>query len=186
MTGGNPETWLAARLAAGIPAETWKPVPGWFYEENGFPVPPVPHQASDQGKIRNPKGAPLADHPTGRPKGLPLEEQYRRTNICTGGVKKPILIHHLVLAAHAPERRDGRDTRHLGRGRACRAWNWWPEGLVYADSQSQNEMDKPAEVRIAASRAATAARWPHAAPPPERTLRSRLRTLIRRFRKSIR
>ena len=137
----NPEAWLAARLAAGKPAETWKPLPAWFYEENGFPVPPVPHTVSDQGQPRNPKGADLAVRPTGRPKGLPPEEQYRRTNISVGGVKKPILIHQLVLAAHDPERRNGRDSRHLGRGRACRAWNWWPEGLAYADDQSQNELD---------------------------------------------
>ena len=51
-----PETWLARRLAAGKPAETWVPVPGWYYEQIGLPVPAVPHQVSDQGRIRKPPG----------------------------------------------------------------------------------------------------------------------------------
>lgn len=156
-TATNPETWLAARLAAGRPAETWKPVPAWYYEQIGLPVPAVPHQVSDQGRIRNPKGQDLADRPTGRPKELPPDQQYRRTNLCAGGKKVPVLIHHVVLAAHCPEERDGRDTRHLGRGWACRAWNWWPEGLAYG-TQSENEMDKPPEVRSAAAAAAARAR----------------------------
>jgi hypothetical protein len=185
MTGGNPDSWLAARLAAGMPAETWKPVPGWYYEQNGLSVPAVPHQGSDQGRVRNAKGAVLADRPNGRPRELPAGEQYRLINLCTGGVKKTVPVHHVILAAHCPEDRDGRDTRHLGRGRACRAWNWYPEGVCYG-TQSENEMDKPAAVRIAASRAANAARAVHPAPPAKRSLLRRVLAIGRFFRRGVR
>jgi hypothetical protein len=184
MTGGNPETWLAARLAAGKPAETWKAVPAWYYEQNGLPVPAVPHRVSDQGRIRNAKGAVLADRPNGRPKELPAGEQYRLINLCTGGVKKTVPVHHVVLAGHCAQDRDGRDTRHLGRGRACRAWNWFPEGVCYG-TQSENEMDKPQAVRIAASRAANAARCPVAA-APKRSLLRRVLDISRIFRRGVR
>lgn len=184
MTGGNPETWLAARLAAGVPAESWAEVPGWYYLQNGLPVPVVPHQVSDQGRLRNPKGADLADRATGRPKELPPDQQYRRVNLSTGGKKVPVLIHHVVLAAWCPESRDGRDTRHLGRGRACRAWNWWPEGVTYG-TQSENEMDKPEAVRAAASRAANAARGVVVA-SPKRSLLRRVLAIGRFFRRGVR
>jgi len=166
MTGGNPETWLAARLAAGKPAETWADVPAWYYEQIGLPVPAMPHQASDQGKVRNAKGMDLADRPNNRPKELPPEEQYRMINLSGGGVKKSVLVSHVVLAAHCPEDRDGRQSRHLGRGRACRRWNWYPEGLAWG-TQSENEMDKPEEVRLAAAAKGAAARVAAGlAPPP--------------------
>ena len=152
----GPETWLAARLAAGKPAETWADVPSWYYEQIGLPVPAVPHQVSDQGRIRNAKGEILADRPNGRPKELPAEEQYRRSNLCAGGKKVPVLVHHVVLAGFHPEDRAGRDTRHLGRGRACRAWNWWPEGVTYG-TRPENMQDIPPEVRSAAARTARAA-----------------------------
>ena len=186
MTGGNPETWLAARLAAGIPAETWADVPAWYYELNGLPVPVAPHRVSDQGRICNAKGVVLADRPNGRPRELPPGEQYRLINLCTGGVKKTVPVHHVVLAGHCAEDRDGRDTRHLGRGRACRAWNWYPEGVAYG-TQSENEMDKPEAVRLAASRAANAARSPQAAPAtPKRSLLRRVLAIGRIFRRSVR
>jgi len=184
MTGGNPETWLAARLAAGKPPETWKPVPAWYYQENGLPVPPVPHQISDQGRMRNAKGADLADRPNGRPRELPPGEQYRLINLCAGGVKKTVHVAHVLLAAHCPEDRDGRQARHLGRGRACRRWNWYPEGVAWG-SQSENEMDKPEAVRIAASRAANAARGVVVAPPRPGLLR-RVLSIGRFFRRSVR
>lgn len=151
-----PETWLARRLAAGLPAESWKPVPGWYYESIGLPVLAVPHQVSDQGRIRNPAGHGLALRPTGRPKELPPGEQYRRTNLCAGGKKVPVLVHHVVLAGFHPEARGDREARHLGQGAANRAWNWYPEGVTYGTRQ-ENAFDKPAEVRSAAARTARAA-----------------------------
>ena len=151
-----PETWLARRLLEGRPAESWKPVPAWYYEHIGLPVPAVPHQVSDQGRIRNAGGPELARRPNGRPKELPPEEQYRRTNLCAGGRKVPVLVHHVVLAGFADEARAGRDTRHLGQGDANRAWNWYPEGVTWGD-RSENAFDKPPEVRSAAAAAARAA-----------------------------
>lgn len=182
---GNPEAWLAARLAAGKLAEAWKPVPAWYYEEIGLPVPAVPHQASDQGQYRNPKGEDLSTRPNGRPRELPPEEQYRLINLCTGGVKKTVHAAHVTLAAHCPEDRDGRDVRHLGRGRACRAWNWYPEGIAWG-TKSENELDKPEAVRIAASRAALAARGLQPALPPKRGLLRRVLAVVRIFRKGVR
>ena len=152
----GPETWLRDRLAAGKPAETWADVPDWYYQQIGLPVPARPHQASDQGRIRNAKENDLSDRPNGRPRELPPEEQYRLVNLCTGGKKVTVPVHHVVLAAHCPEDRDGRDTRHLGRGRECRAWNWYPEGVVWG-TKPENERDKAPEVRVAAARTARAA-----------------------------
>ena len=151
-----PETWLARRLAAGKPAETWKPVPGWYYEQVGLPVPAVPHQVSDQGKIRNPKSEPLSLRPNNRPVELPPEEQYRITNLCTGGKRKTVAVSHVVLAAFDPEPRAGRETRHLGQGDANRTWNFYPEGIAWGDKR-ENAFDKPPEVRSAAAVTARAA-----------------------------
>jgi hypothetical protein len=150
------EVWLARRLAAGLPAEVWKPVPAWYYESIGLPVPLVPHEVSDQGKIRNAAGHVLSQRPNNRPKELPPEEQYLRTNICTGGKKEPVLVHHVVLAAFHPEARGDREARHLGQGAANRTWNWYPEGVTYGTRQ-ENAFDKPPEVRSAAARAGRAA-----------------------------
>jgi hypothetical protein len=158
-TGGNPETWLAARLAAGKPAESWADVPAWYYRENNLPVPARPHQGSDQGRIRNPlnpKGEDLSQHPNGRPAYLPPDEQYRITKLCTGGKKKTVPAHHVILACFSPEDRDGRDTRHLGIGDANRAWNWFPEGVTYG-TPPENAMDKPPEARSSSARTARAA-----------------------------
>jgi hypothetical protein len=150
-----PQVWLARRLAAGRPAEVWVPVPGWYYEQLGLPVPASPHQVSDQGRIRNAKGAVLSDRPNGRPKELPPEEQYRRTNLCGGGKRAPVLIHHVVLAGFHPEARGDRVTRHLGRGDANRAWNWYPEGVTWGTPE-ENAQDISPEVRVASARTARA------------------------------
>ena len=167
----GPETWLAARLAAGKPAETWAGVPDWYYEQIGLPVPAAPHQVSDQGRIRNANGRDLSDRPNGRPRELPPEEHYRLINLSTGGKKVTVPVHHVVLAAHCPEDRDGRDTRHLGRGRECRAWNWYPEGVVWG-TKPENAADKAPEVRAAAARTARAAQTAAGtAKPPRPTFR---------------
>ena len=151
-----PDVWLARRLAAGKPAETWVPAPGWYYEQIGLPTPAKPHQVSDQGRIRNAKGDILADRPNGRPKELPPDEQYRIINLSAGGKKVTVAVSHVVFAGHCPEDRAGRETRHLGQGDANRAWNWFPEGITLGDAR-QNAFDKPPEVRSAAARTARAA-----------------------------
>ena len=152
----RPQVWLARRLAAGRPAETWVPVPGWYYEQIGLPVPAISHQVSDQGRIRNAAGHVLSQRPNGRPKELLPDEQYLRTNLCTGGKKAPVLVSLVVLAGFHPEARAGRETRHLGKGNANRQWNWFPEGVDYCDART-NAFDKPPEVRRAAAVTARAA-----------------------------
>ena len=154
--GGNPMTWLAARLAAGLPAETWEPVPAWYYTQVGLIPPAEPHWCSDQGRIRNAKLADLADRPNNRPKELPPEHQYRIVNLCTGGKKATVPVHHVVLACFCPEDRAGRETRHLGKGQGCRAWNFYPEGIAWGDARD-NAFDKAPEVRSAAAVKARAA-----------------------------
>ena len=189
MTGGNPETWLAARLTAGKPAESWAPVPGWYYEQIGLPVPAEPHHGSDQGRIRNAKLDDLKDRPNNRPRELPPEHQYRIINLCTGGKRVTVPVHHVILACFSPEDRDGRDTRHLGRGQACRAWNWWPEGVTYG-TRAENEADKDPEARLAAAAKANAvqaaARAARAPEPPRRSLLRRVLALGRIFRNGVR
>lgn len=152
----NPETWLAARLAAGKPAETWADVPDWYYRQIGLPVPARPHQVSDQGRLRNASGHVLAQRPNGRPVDAPPELQYRLANLCAGGKKVTVAVHAIVLAGHAPEDRDGRDTRHLSGNPTH---NWWPEGVTYG-TRPENERDKAPEVRVAAARTARAAQLP--------------------------
>jgi hypothetical protein len=166
----RPEVWLARRLAAGKPAESWVPVPGWYYEQVGLPVPVVPHQVSDQGRIRNAAGHVLSLRPNGRPKELPAEQQYRRTNLCTGGKKAPALVHHVVLAGLCPEDRAGRETRHLGQGDENRAWNWYPEGITWGDAR-ENAFDKAPEARVAAAVKARAAQTAAGMVSPRPTFR---------------
>src|SRR5271166_523169 len=171
--GGNPMTWLAARLAAGLPAETWKPVPAWYYTQVGLIPPAEPHWCSDQGRIRNANLDDLADRPNNRPKELPPEHQYRIVNLCTGGKKVTVPVHHVVLACFCPEDRAGRETRHLGKGQGCRAWNFYPEGIAYGDAR-ENVFDKPPEVRSAAAAAARAAQTAAGtAKPPRPTFECR-------------
>jgi hypothetical protein len=152
----RPQVWLARRLAAGRPAETWVPVPGWYYEQIGLPVPAISHQVSDQGRIRNAAGHVLSQRPNGRPKELPADEQYLRTNLCGGGKRAVVLVSLVVLAGFHPEARVGRETRHLGKGDANRQWNWFPEGVDYCDART-NAFDKAPEVRRAAAVTARAA-----------------------------
>jgi hypothetical protein len=163
-----PETWLAARRAAGKPDEAWADVPGWYYQQIGLPAPAKPHQVSDQGRIRNAGGHVLAQRPNGRPADAPPELQYRLANLCAGGKKVTVAVHAVVLAAFDPEDRDGRDTRHLTGNPAH---NWWPEGVTYG-TQPENEHDKAPEVRAAAARAARAAQdAAGTARPPRPTFR---------------
>ena len=152
----GPETWLRDRLARGEPAETWADVPDWYYQQIGLPVPARPHQGSDQGRVRNAGGHVLAQRPNGRPVDAPPELQYRLVNLCAGGKKVTVAVHAVILATHAPEDRDGRDTRHLSGNPTH---NWWPEGLAYG-TKPENERDKAPEVRVAAARAARAAQLP--------------------------
>ena len=165
MTQPGPDAWLAARLAAGRPAETWKPVPDWE----------VTHEVSDQGRVRTAKGRVLAQRPTNRPVDAPPERRYRKVNLNANGKQQTLDVHPLVLGAHAGPRPDGMVSRHLG-DLPNPAWNWYPEGLAWG-TPPENEQDKPPEVRVAAARKARAAQLPAHAPSRERRPR-RLRRVV--------
>ena len=170
----GPETWLRDRLAAGKPAETWADVPDWYYEQIGLPVPVSPHQVSDQGRIRNAAGHVLSQRPNGRPRELPPEEQYRLANLCTGGEKVTVPVHHVVLAGFHSARtvRAGKPATSAKVTR-IRAWNWFPEGLDYCDART-NAYDKAPEVRSAAAAKARAAQTAAGtAKPPRPTFECR-------------
>ena len=94
----DPETWLAARLAAGRPAETWKPVPGW------------PHEVSDQGRIRTAKGRVLTQRAHNRPREGPPERRYRKADLCRGA---DLLSGHQFTREGSPGRRGPPQSRHL-------------------------------------------------------------------------
>ena len=127
----DPETWLAARLAAGRPAETWKPVPGW------------PHEVSDQGRIRTAKGRVLTQRAHNRPREVPPERRYRKADLCVGAEKATVLVHQVVLAAFAGERPAGQESRHLDDNPVH---NWWPENLAWG-TPDQNAADKARQAR---------------------------------------
>ena len=122
MAGQNPEAWLAARRAAGIPDETWADVPGW------------PHQVSDQGRVRNARGRILTQRPNGRPKGAQPGLQYRLVDLCANGEKWTVAVHVLVLTAFEDLKSEGQECRHLYSNPAH---NWWPEGITWGDPIQQ-------------------------------------------------
>jgi hypothetical protein len=127
----SPETWLAARIAAGRPAETWKPVPGW------------PHEVSDQGRIRTAKGRVLTQRAHNRPREVPPERRYRKADLCSGADKVTVLVHQVVLQAFAGERPAGHESRHLDDNPVH---NWWPENLAWG-TPDQNAADKARQPR---------------------------------------
>jgi hypothetical protein len=117
----GPETWLAARLANGLPAETWKPLPGW------------PHEVSDQGRIRTAQGRILSSrlNKDGYPQGDLYDPETKKE-------AKGVPVHWCVLTAHAGPRPDGKQASHLSGNPQ---WNWVPEGLAWED-QPTNERRK--------------------------------------------
>ena len=114
----GPETWLRDRLAAGKPAETWKPLPGW------------PHEVSDQGRVRTAKGRILASrlNKDGYPQGDLYDPETKKE-------AKGVPVHWCVLTAHAGPRPAGMQASHLSENPE---WNWHPEGLAWED-QPTNE-----------------------------------------------
>ncbi len=162
----GPETWLAARLAAGRPAESWKRFPGWE----------ASHEISDQGRVRTVKGRLITQRPTNRPKDAPPERRYRKANLCANGEQDTVDVHPFVLAAFAGPRPDGMVSRHLGNP-PNPAWNWYPEGLAWG-TPPENERDKPPEVRVAAARKARAAQLTVHVPSPKLEPRGLLRVAV--------
>jgi len=160
-----PETWLGRRLAAGIPAETWKPVPridGCAF--SGY-------EAADTGRARS------VDR-IGR-NGRPLQGKEVSTRVRKDGYvlldmrcdnpahKRPHTqtMHKVVLTTFDKPCPPGMETRHLhGRPES----NWYPENLIWG-TRAENAWDKPAEVRSGASRKAAVTRAPATASSRART-----------------
>jgi hypothetical protein len=139
----GPETWLAARLAAGKPAETWKPLP----QIDGCSF--SGYQASDQGRARSldrvRNGRPLTGQDVStrlHKDGYILADFYcddpaacrKRKN----RGKHTFTIHKVVLATFDGPRQPGMQGSHL---HGNPAWNWFPEGVGYED-QPANEARK--------------------------------------------
>jgi hypothetical protein len=116
----NPETWLAARLAAGLPAERWKPLPGW------------PHTVSDQGLVQTVKGRLLVCRPNNS--GYLLYDLWNPHT----RQKRTVTGQWCVLTAHRGERPEGQEARHL---HGHPEWNWYPENLTWG-TKAENHADK--------------------------------------------
>ena len=131
----NPETWLAARIAAGQPAETWKPVPGWPRSPAARGIRP--------GPLRTAKGRVLTQRPHNRPRRLPPERRYRQADLCRGKEKVTVLVHQVVLSAFDGPCPPGQQSRHLDD---VPVHNWWPENLAWG-TPDQNAADKARQAR---------------------------------------
>jgi hypothetical protein len=126
MTEPGPETWLAARLAAGRPAETWKPVP----QIDGCAF--SGYEASDTGRARSVdrlgrNGRPLQGKPVST---RPHKDGYLLLDMrCdSGACTRPhtFTMQKVVLNTFDSSRRRGMDGSHLSGNPA---WNWFPEAL---------------------------------------------------------
>lgn len=129
----TPDEWLAARLAAGKPAETWKPLPpvdGCAFTR---------YEASDTGRARTAAGDPVS---TRLHKDGYLLADFRCDDPAACKRKKrgvhTFTMHKVVLAAFAGPRPAGMQGSHL---HGNPAWNWVPEGVGYED-QPANERRK--------------------------------------------
>ena len=144
MTGPQgPEAWLAARLAAGKPAETWKPVPRiGRCAFSGY-------EASDTGRARSldriaRNGRPLqgADVST-RPHeaGYVLLDMRCDNPACAR--PHTFTMQKVVLTTFDRPRPRGMDASHLSGNPA---WNWFPEGLAWEpkpDNEARKESRPP-------------------------------------------
>jgi hypothetical protein len=138
MSTPGPEQWLAARLAAGLPAETWKPLPqidGCAY--SGYEV-------SDQGRGRSldrigRHGRPLQGKEVST---RPHEDGYRLADFrCDNPAHKrghTLAMQKVVLTTFDRPRPPGMEACH-GFGPAI---NWWPEAVRW-DTKPANEAEKP-------------------------------------------
>jgi hypothetical protein len=130
----GPETWLAARLAAGKPAETWKPMAR--IGRCAF----TGYEVTDTGRARSlPR--------TGR-NGRPLEggevsirphgEYFKLDMRCDNPDCKSahtFTVQKVVLWTFAGRRPSGKQASHL---HGHPEWNWYPENLAWED-QDVNE-----------------------------------------------
>jgi len=130
MTGTTtegPGVWLAARLAAGKPAETWKPVAkidGCTFSA---------YEASDQGRRRRLDGDPFSNRPG--------SGGYVRAKLsCDNPGHGPhtITMQKIVLTTFDRPRPRGMEACH---SKAGPQFNWWPEGVRW-DTKPANEAEK--------------------------------------------
>ena len=151
-----PEAWLARRLAAGKPAESWVPVPGWYYEQIGLPVPAVPHQVSDQGRIRNATGHVLSSAPTAGRRNC-RRSSSTASPTCAQAARRPRSLSITSCWPVSPPRSApaGKPATSARVTRTARGTGT-PKASPGATS-AENAFDKPPEVRAAAAVKARAA-----------------------------
>jgi len=138
MTGGNPETWLAARLAAGKPAETWKTMAKiGRCAFTGYEVSDTGNAQSLDRLSRN--GRPLEGGPVSSRLHVDgyLLADFRCDNPdCRRA--HTLTMQKVVLWTFDKPRPRGMQASHLHEHPE---WNWWPENLAWED-QPTNERRK--------------------------------------------
>jgi len=133
------------------PRELWAPLPGW------------PHEVSNVGgRHRSAAGKILAQRASNRPVDGP--PYYQLVTLCCGGRKQTFSVHANVLKAHRPHRDAAGNIAGDGRPPGLEASHVddVPDhnslvNLVW-ETHEANEQRKLEAVRLAASRAAHAAR----------------------------
>lgn len=134
----NPETWAAGRLAAGRPAETWKPMAR--IGRCGF----TGYEVSDTGRARSLERTGRNGRllPAGDISGRPHKDGYVLADFrCDNpGCKRAhtFTLQKVVLWTFDKPRPRGMDASHLYGNPAH---NWWPEGLAWEDKPT-NEARK--------------------------------------------
>ena len=159
-TRPGPDEWLAARLAADQPAETWARVPRL---PEHIPADATtdddrlywPHEVSDTGHYRSIdrtlrdgrpcNGQILAAHPSNRPvcEHTPNScdcPKYQKAKLRDRGITWSTTIHKMQLMAFRFNGQipDGLISRHLDDNPTH---NWWPENVTEG-TPPENEADK--------------------------------------------
>ena len=122
----SPETWLAARLAAGMPAETWKPVPQdrrlRLHRVRGRPTPAAPGPSTASAVTGAPCRAARCSTRAGKDDGYVRLDMRCDNPAC----KRPhtFTMQKVVLNTFDGARRRGMEASHL---QGNPAWNWFPE-----------------------------------------------------------
>ncbi len=149
------------------------PQPGPETSEVWEPHPVYPHEGSSLGQVRSLRGTVLAQRPNGQPEGAPPGWQYQLIDIwmprepCQqqpGGrwkhlkpgckCKETVSVHSFITECHWGMKKYHRQVaRHRHGGSP--ADNRW-ENLLGWGFPTDNEHDKPPEVRSAAARKARA------------------------------
>lgn len=138
----GPETWLAARLAAGLPAETWMPMARiGRCEFSGYEVSDTGRARSRDRAARN--GRPLTGGPVStrsHKDGYVLADFRCDNPACTRA--HTFTLQKAVLWTFDRRRPRGMDASHLYGNPGH---NWWPEGLAWEDKPANEgrKIDRP-------------------------------------------